>query len=300
MADVMMGFWLTHETLSPVGVFLLLLASSSFLYTAGMVLNDVFDLEQDRRERPHRPLPSGRISYHFAESLGWTLLIAGVFAAALATWLNESHWIFFTDGWSFAMLGNAGPVTLAIILAASVVFYDRWLKRTWMGPLAMGSCRALNVLLGMSAASLTNVNTLVAGGIGLYIVGVTWFARREASSSKQLPLIGATLTMLAGISLLRWWPRLIPPDQLFATLQFEPASWTWAWILIALAISWRFVQAIFDPRPARVQAAVKSGILSIIVLDAVTVFAMRGPVPSTAILLLLVPTVALGAWIYST
>ena len=71
MADIFMGFWLTHETLSPIGVFLLLLASSSFLYTAGMVLNDIFDLEQDRRERPQRPLPSGRILRPNATVIGF-------------------------------------------------------------------------------------------------------------------------------------------------------------------------------------------------------------------------------------
>ena len=32
------------------------------LYAAGMVLNDAFDAELDARERPERPIPSGRIS----------------------------------------------------------------------------------------------------------------------------------------------------------------------------------------------------------------------------------------------
>jgi hypothetical protein len=49
-----------------------------------------------------------------------------------------------------------------------------------------------------------------------------------------------------------------------------------------------------------VQAAVKAGILGIIMLDAVTVFAVRGPIPAIAIFLLIVPTIALGAWVYST
>src|SRR5438128_521247 len=41
---------------------LCLLAASGCLYCGGMVFNDVFDLEQDKRERPFRPIPSGRIS----------------------------------------------------------------------------------------------------------------------------------------------------------------------------------------------------------------------------------------------
>jgi 4-hydroxybenzoate polyprenyltransferase len=286
MADVLLGFWFTHETLSPIGVFLLLLASSSLLYTAGMVLNDVFDLEQDRRERPHRPIPSGRIPIMTAGRLAGCLLIFGMLVGCGAGLLA----------------GDLRPAALSILLAWTIIFYDGILKHTPVGPVAMGVCRMCNVLLGMSVSPTpwTAANWAVAGGLGLYIVGVTWFARREASSSQRLQLIGATLTMLAGISLLRWWPKLIPSEKWFATLQFEPESWTWAWILIALVIGWRFVRAIFDPQPARVQAAVKTGILSIIVLDAVTVFAVRGPVPAVVILLLIVPTVALGAWIYST
>ena len=36
----------------PFGTFVLLLLSSACLYSSGMVWNDYFDLEQDRRERP--------------------------------------------------------------------------------------------------------------------------------------------------------------------------------------------------------------------------------------------------------
>src|SRR6185369_15287585 len=78
MADVLMGYWLTHETLSPVGVFLLLLGSSGCLYIGGMVLNDVFDIEQDRQERPRRPLPSGRVAESHAKAIGMTLLVVGI------------------------------------------------------------------------------------------------------------------------------------------------------------------------------------------------------------------------------
>ena len=38
--------------------FMLLLLASGCLYCGGMVWNDYFDIEQDRRERPSRPLPS--------------------------------------------------------------------------------------------------------------------------------------------------------------------------------------------------------------------------------------------------
>ena len=43
-----------------------------------MVLNDVYDVETDARERPYRPIPSGRISLNKAQSLGYGLLLCGV------------------------------------------------------------------------------------------------------------------------------------------------------------------------------------------------------------------------------
>jgi 4-hydroxybenzoate polyprenyltransferase len=84
MADVAMGFLFTRADFLPGedGWLLgLLLAASSLLYAAGVVLNDVFDLEVDAVERPHRPLPSGRVSPAVARWLGWELLVVGLAAA---------------------------------------------------------------------------------------------------------------------------------------------------------------------------------------------------------------------------
>src|SRR5437868_1801241 len=104
-----------------------LLLASACLYSAGMVWNDYFDLEQDRRERPFRPLPSGRIAQSAAARLGTALIALGFLAALIAGW----------DG--------PAPI-LAAALIVAILLYDRWLKRTWAGPLGMGLCRFLNVL----------------------------------------------------------------------------------------------------------------------------------------------------------
>ena len=69
----------------------LTLLAATCLYAGGMVLNDVFDLAIDRKERPERPLPSGRISPRAAALVGWILLIAGVAAAAIAN--HDDVWL---------------------------------------------------------------------------------------------------------------------------------------------------------------------------------------------------------------
>ena len=78
IADVGMGFLFVHHTLQPAAVFGCLAAASALLYSAGMVLNDVWDVQQDRRERPDRPIPSGRIPLAEARRIGFGLLISGI------------------------------------------------------------------------------------------------------------------------------------------------------------------------------------------------------------------------------
>src|SRR5437870_11652794 len=81
MADVLLG-WLAAVALGTPGArwpsFLLLLAASVCLYAGGMVWNDFFDVEQDRRERPFRPIPSGRITRGRAALAGVIALTLGV------------------------------------------------------------------------------------------------------------------------------------------------------------------------------------------------------------------------------
>jgi len=290
MADIFMGFWFTHETLSPVATFLLLLLSSSCLYTAGMVLNDVFDIEQDRRERPNRPLPSGRIDSKTAALLGWSLLAAGV--------------IF---GWCAGLLaGRLLPGIIATILAAFVVLYDRFLKRTPWGPVGMGICRGLNVILGMSASvrPLGIVHQYIAQCLGCYVVGVTWFARREASSSRRGDLICGFVIIATAIILLLDFPSLMRANELDTSVRFMPrpmmfvsAFFLWSFLVL---LTLPFLIAIIFPIPAAVQTAVKFGILSIIVLDALVVLPVRGVWPAQTVLLLLIPALILGRWVYST
>ena len=52
------------------------------LYASGTALNDVFDFEVDRAERPGRPLPSGRVSSRSAAWLGGLGLAARPVAGA--------------------------------------------------------------------------------------------------------------------------------------------------------------------------------------------------------------------------
>jgi 4-hydroxybenzoate polyprenyltransferase len=91
LADICLGA-LAAQALPERGLaFACLLLTSVCLYAAGMVWNDFFDLEQDRKERPFRPIPSGRVSRREAAFLGLVLLAAGLLWAWLAS-------VFMTAG----------------------------------------------------------------------------------------------------------------------------------------------------------------------------------------------------------
>jgi len=64
---------------------LLLAALVPFLMAgAGIIVNDIFDLEADRVNAPHRPLPSGRLSVSMAKLEASLLFLAGLMLTLLA------------------------------------------------------------------------------------------------------------------------------------------------------------------------------------------------------------------------
>ena len=75
------------------------------------------------------------------------------------------------------------------------------------------------------------------------------------------------------------------------------------WVLLGLltaTVLRRCATAVFDPQPQHVQLAVKHSILSLIWLDAATVWYTAGSTPALAIAALLIPALLLGRWVYST
>jgi hypothetical protein len=271
---------------------LLVAIGSACLYCGGMVWNDYFDAEQDRRERPFRPIPSGRVTRREAAGLGGLLLLGGLVCACLAVLLQNA----VPSGPPPSFRG--APVLLASLLIGAILLYDGWLKRTWAGPLGMGACRFLNVLLGVSAAPQQDwaAGAYLALVVGLYIVGVTWFARTEAQTSRPAALTGASLLMLAALALALPLPVILAngpwPHQTFFLFPV---------LLVAFGftVGLPAYRAIRAPTPPHVQAAVKRAVLGLIGLDAILASAAVG-VAGLLLLVLLAPALYLGRRLYST
>jgi 4-hydroxybenzoate polyprenyltransferase len=298
MADIFLGYLLVHDGIitgdGNLIEFLALLAASSCLYLGGMVWNDVFDRDVDALERPQRPIPSGRVPLRHAVTFGAVLLVAGLACSTVPSLINSSRGVF----------GKPAPVAVALLLTGCILAYDARLKRAGfgpLGPLAMGTCRLLNVTLGASAASdfadrfLATPLVMVPVGLGIYITGVTWFARTEARLSSRTQLVGAMLLVNIGLAtLIGWvvnWPGTNRPTVLLALA------------IVVLTINRRLAAAVVQPLPERVQPAIRTMLLSIIVLDATLIAHRLGPAGAgyaVATVLLLIPAMFLGRWIRMT
>src|SRR6478752_7553992 len=158
----------------------LLVLSTIGLYGGGVVFNDVFDAELDTIERPERPIPSGLIAKQGAALLGSVLLLVGIIAAFFV------HTSFIPSA------------LIALLTAIAALVYDKWGKHhSVIGPLNMGACRGLNLLLGISIipAALTQYWTICLIPV-LYIAAITMISRGEVHGGKKGTLYAAALLYL--------------------------------------------------------------------------------------------------------
>ncbi len=139
----------------------LAVAVSMLLYLAGLIMNDLVDIEEDRRDRPMRPLPSGEVSPRAAGWVAGILVLLALICAALA-------------GGRVLFLGSG--------LAGLIFAYNMWCKSSgFLGPLVLGACRGMSFLLGAAAVSfeIPTVAIALAGVACLYIFLVSTIAHGE-------------------------------------------------------------------------------------------------------------------------
>lgn len=282
-ADSLAGWLLVMGTFQGPERWLPLVLASMCIYAAGIALNDLFDLELDRAERPGRPLPSGAVGLRFA-----VVLAIGLFGLALVLAAGSGSTVSFL---------------VALLLVACVVSYDVGLRRTWLGPIVMGSCRGLNVLLGMSQAVNFGGPTawLVAGSLTIFVAGLTGISRSETLTGRavgvawgliveNLALIGLFAAALLG----RHFPNPNPERPLI------PVGGLLILAVVALFVNRAGGRAVIEPKPETIQAAVKISVFSLVWLHVGLVAAVRGPFESLAIAAFWLPAYISGKWIYST
>jgi len=250
------GYFVNFETdYFPV---LLLCISTIGLYGGGIVFNDVFDADLDKIERPERAIPSGAVKLNEAIFLGAFLLITGIAAALMLSVLSG---------------------IIAFLIAFFALIYNKYSKHhSFLGPLNMGLCRGLNLILGISII-ISALNEWYFLGIVplIYIFSITMISRGEVHGSNRNKLYyGAFLYLMVISSML--YLSWIKGQVLIALFFIIPFAWM---------IFKPLIRAIQDPIGKNIGKAVKAGVISLILMDAAWAAVFGSPVTAISIALLL-------------
>ena len=250
------GYFLTFETdYFPV---LMLCISTIGLYGGGIVFNDVFDADLDKIERPERAIPSGAVKLNEAILLGAFLLLSGIAAA-------------------FTIAALSGII--AILISFSALLYNKYSKHhSFLGPLNMGLCRGLNLLLGVSIIAVSLNEWYFLGIVPLiYIFSITMISQGEVHGLNRNKLYaGAFLYLLVIGSML--YLSFNKGQVIIALFFIIPFAWM---IFRPLFI------AIKEPLGKNIGKAVKAGVISLILMDAAWSAVFGSPVAAICIALLL-------------
>lgn len=234
------------STAAEAGEVALVAGAMALFYTAGMVLNDVFDFDVDVRERPERPLPSGQVSRGAALAAAVGLFVIG-------------EALLVVEGWK--------PGVAGLGLVALIVLYDAWHKGNVFSPVLMGGCRFLvYVVAALAVAGEVALEVWTAAAVLLlYIVGLTQVAKAEGGGLLSAWPLAAVLAAIG------YWVGWV--DSVWMVLLLVAfAAWTW--------------RALWLVRSAhRIGEGVVSLIAGVALFDALAVASAGGDVTAVAVCL---------------
>ncbi len=210
------------------------------LYGGGVVFNDVFDVDLDRIERPERALPSGEVTLSEAVLLGGLLLLGGI-------------------AFSLFVSSSSGAIALAVAVLALV--YDARAKHhPLLGPLAMGMCRGGNLLLGISLSAAALASYWWLGFLPVvFIAAITLTSRGEVGGQNR-----GSIRLALGLDVLVAAALVVITQVTRASfLHLLPFFLLWFGMNVRAKLA-----AIADNRPDLIRTAVKTGVLSLIPLNA--------------------------------
>lgn len=221
----------------------------SLLYIAGMFLNDVFDLEWDRKHQPVRPLVTGEANVSEVAGLGVVFMATAIVL------------VLFAAAGGRVVIATLGALTLI----ALIVLYD-WKHKQWsVSPWIMGACRLMVYLTSAAIVGAWNWQVLAAGLCLLgYIAGITYLARAEHLNALN-----------------SYWPLillLLPPG--FALyLGFDDV---WSWLLVAALLVWllKAIRYLMPGKKRKVPQAIGALLAGIALIDTAILVGLQQYLPA--------------------
>ena len=162
-SNVLIGYFFSFSFNSEIIFLPYLLATSGMLFCSGMIFNDYFDYNLDKKERSFRPLPSGKISKHNALLIGFIFLILANISASFL---------------------GFDSLIISLILSCIILFYNLKLKSiSFLGIFNLSLIRMLNILLGFSIIGISFEFIQYLLPLGIFVVGISILAKNEIKSN---------------------------------------------------------------------------------------------------------------------
>ena len=284
-SNVFAGYFSTHtQNGIEINSIVLVTLVSACLYAAGVIFNDVADRQTDRKERPNRPIPSGKITRRNAILLALLLIMISI---------TISYFI------------SVATLIIVFVLIPSIFLYDFVLKNSSFGIAAMGATRVLNILLGASSNLSNSIEGepdyvfyrlgLVCISEFIYISGITAISKYETHKTHSLHL--GRLQTLLFLS-----PVIIGLYSASIGL-FNNNTWIYLFIFGSFILS--ILKVVTSSKPdmtnSTLQKAISLLIIGIIVHDAVYVGgSLNSWYAGMSTFVLLVPPILLSKRFYVT
>lgn len=278
-SNILVGFAIASSltlTITSLVQVLLLVTISILLYCVGLVLNDLFDYNIDKKERPDRPLASGKISRKIAIVL---VTIFSVIALGLS------------------ILVSVPTFGISLVLIALIFGYDKYLKNTQAGPFTIAAARVMNVALGTSA-NLNAIDSFPQFVILVFVLTITFvyvsligfISKYEVQGFSENIKLYLIRVVIAGI---------ISSITLFTFIGFFKYE---SLIILALFlfIMTKAVYRIQNKDSKGIQQCIQKMIMSIIVLDSTYLSGIIGLAVGLAVLLLIAPLLIMSRKMYMT
>jgi len=280
-SNILAGYYAVVEPANASGLHLaILIICSILLYLSGIVLNDYFDIEVDRRERPLRPLPAGTVSKRKVLLMGIVFIIAANF---------------------ISLLVSTSTFIIAAILSGTIVSYDYRMKYSVYGPGMMGAARALNVMLGSSPIFLTtvlNINNsariaVVTVSLFVFVFAISRLSRKEIDETDKVRTAKGSFLMIFAVLAIIIVSGLVGVflKDLFANL---------ALFAIIMIITFKPLLQRQPLSSKDIQRTIKTMVLSIIVLDSAFVSGSAGTAYGLVTVILIMPAIILSRKFYVT
>jgi 4-hydroxybenzoate polyprenyltransferase len=145
-----------------------LILGATLIYAGGVIFCEVCDVEFDRKFRPERPLPAGRVTRGLAASTGVLCCLIGG---------------------EIMRIGAASTVFVLVLLVAIFCYAVLHKRAPWLAVILMGLCRPIlvfNVMLawwlGRYSDVLWTPDYLEQGYmvvLGFYVCSISWMALGE-------------------------------------------------------------------------------------------------------------------------